>query len=176
MADTMLTGRYDLVFLSPTGVELGKIASFHSNEVSGVTGTPVTDVTKMPKLPVSKAKIGQDFYFLLRFTPDATVSELAAGAMVSTVKVPFRAYDISTKTVYRNSFTTNAAGTAGYPSEYTFTSMRPNVAQDWTAGITYNVFQWKMPAGILMSLGVLPLHAGDYAASSVAIQRDVKTS
>jgi hypothetical protein len=178
MTNTMLPGRYDLIMQSPTGVELGKVASYHSSEMGGTVGSVNTDPLKRPKLPVSNFAIGQDFYFLIRFTPDSTTTEHStSGTGVATFQIPFRMMDLATKTVYRNNFTTLAAGTSGYPSEFTFSNLRPYANnQIWTAGVAYDIYKWKMPAGVVIKLGVLPIHAGDYVASTIYMQRDVVTS
>jgi hypothetical protein len=176
----MLTGRYDLVILSASGIELGQIATFHSSECSGVAGTPIALPVNQPKLRANmKTTVVQDQYIVLRVTPGANVTEATSTTGVSTVKIPIRVMDLATKSTRRNVLTVLGTGVtpAGTPSDFTFTILRPQLStQVWVAGITYPLYQWRVPAGIAVQFGHVPLHAGDYSASAVVIQEDLQTS
>jgi len=178
MTNTMLAGRYDLVLQSATGIEVARVASFHSSQFGGVTGTPQANITYQPKLSMSHIPITQDMYFAIKFTADATQTEhTTSGTGACTVKVPFRYKDLYTGVVSKNNFTVVSAGTSGAPGDWTFENSRPYLnSQPWTTAVTYTIYRFKCPAGVVAKLGVPPLHAGDYEASSVNIQRDIVTS
>lgn len=183
MANTMLTGRYEIIGLSASGVELGGggiIASFHSSECSGVVGTPIALPVNQPKMrPNTRFTLVQDQYIMLRVTPGATVTEATSTTGVTTVKIPIRVRDMASGVTRRDTIAASGTGATptGSPSNFTFTILRPQLTgQVWTAGIAYPMYQWKIPAGVMIQFGQMPLTAGDYTASSISIQHDFQTS
>jgi hypothetical protein len=121
----------------------------------------------------------QDMLIHLRFTPAATVTEATSTTGISTVKIPIRVRDLATGVTRRDTITVSGTGVTptSSPSSFTFTILRPQLStQVWTANITYPVYQWKIPAGVQVQFGQVPMHAGDYTASSVSIQHDLQTS
>jgi hypothetical protein len=178
MGSTMAPGTYHIKKMSASGIEMARIASFTSAEFGGVQGTANSDPMKRPKLPMSNIELVQDQFLQVDFVPSNTTTEHStSAAYVATVKIPFRALDLATGVVARNDFVTNGGMTAGYPAEYTFTAIRTYLnSQVWTAGITYPIFKWKIPAGVKIRLGHQPISSGDYTASTIYLQFDITTS
>lgn len=162
----MLTGTYRLVHRDNNDNTLAEIVEKHSSEFGGVTGTPMADPLKMPKVKKGYSPlIREDDKFVIMFKPDTTVTEhTTSGAAVNTVRIPVTVKNLRTGVVFEKTLT-----------KVDLTDRRPYAnSQVWTAGFWYDVFSLTLGAQLQMKIGH---NVQDVQTdSALNLQKDVVTS
>jgi hypothetical protein len=174
MANTMLTGWWRLEARSPSDITYDTILEEHTSKFGGTVGSPEADPSVWPTILPSNTQIPQDSKLVLRFRPDATVTEKSsAGGVVDTISIPSRLLDVVVSAKQKTPFVFPKTMAA-----VDFTSLRPAAnSQLWTAGQYYDVFEYVVPAGRVLKVGQAFIAGADNRVmNKFYLQRDVVTS
>jgi hypothetical protein len=170
----MLTGWWRMEARSPSDITYDTILEEHTSKFGGVVGTPAADPSIWPTLTPSNTQIPQDSKLVLRFRPDATVTEHTSGnASSDHLSIPARFLDVIVSQKQGKPFIFPKTMAA-----VDFTNIRPAaVSQKWTSGQYYDVFEYVVPAGRVLKVGQNFIPGADQRVmNKFYLQRDVVTS
>lgn len=161
----MLTGSYRLVHRDNNDNSLGEILEISTLQFGGVTGTPRSDPSLMPKVKKTDRIIGQDDKLVITFKPDTTRTEHStSSAAADTVMIPVTIKNLRTGNIYEKTLT-----------KADFTDKRSYVnSQPWTAATWYDI--WSLTLGAQLQLKVGHNLQDVRVDGAINLQKDVTTS